>query len=99
MAQQRYDSLGVLGFSDTADVGIVWPTGGAAGDEYLALRLLTHYLSTRLYNVLRNESQLSYSPGAETYQMLLHGVFYLSADTQRGNEDQVIGILRAELGV
>lgn len=97
VAQQRYNSLGVMGFSDTADVGIVWPTGGAAGNEYLALRLLTHYLSTRLYNVLRNESQLSYSPGAETYQLPLHGVFYLSADTQRGNEDQVMGVLRAEL--
>jgi predicted Zn-dependent peptidase len=96
-AQQGYDSRGVLGLSDTADVGIVWPTGGVAGDEYLALRLLTHYLSTRLYNVLRNESQLSYSPDADTYQLPLRGVLYLSADTKRGNEDQVIGILRAEL--
>lgn len=97
VTQRRYNSVGVIGFSDTADVGIVWPTGGAAGDEYLALRLLTHYLSTRLYNVLRNESQLSYSPGAETYQLASQGVLYLSADTQRGNEDQVLGILRAEL--
>jgi predicted Zn-dependent peptidase len=93
----RYPSRGVLGLSDTAEVGIVWLTGGATGDEYLALRLLGHYLSTRLYNVLRNESQLSYSPAAESYQLPDQGAFYLSADTQRGNEQRVIDSLRAEL--
>ncbi len=97
VAGSRYPSRGVLGLGDTAEVGIVWLTGGAAGEEYLALRLLGHFLSTRLYNVLRNESQLSYSPAADSYQLPEQGVFYLSADTQRGNEERVIDLLRAEL--
>lgn len=93
----RYQSFGVLGLSETADVGIVWQTGGYRGPEYLSLRVLNNYLSTRLYQRLRNEEQLSYSPAVDAYPLENSGIFYLSADTLRGNAQLVLQLLRQEL--
>jgi predicted Zn-dependent peptidase len=96
-SQQRYHSFGVLGLSETADVGIVWQTGGYRGAEYLSLRVLKNYLNTRLYQRLRNEEQLSYSPAVDAYPLENTGIFYLSADTLRGNAQRVLQLLRQEL--
>jgi len=96
-SRQRYHSFGVLGLSETADVGIVWQTGGYRGAEYLSLRVLKNYLNTRLYQRLRNQQQLSYSPLVDAYPLEDTGIFYLSADTLRGNAELVLQLLREEL--
>jgi predicted Zn-dependent peptidase len=95
--RSRYDSVGVAGFSNTSEVGIMWPGGGFRGDEYLPLKVFGHHLSTRLYNLLRNENQLSYSPGADIYAEEHQGVFLMMADTQRGDEEQVLGLLQQQV--
>lgn len=92
----RYESLGEIRFSNTAEVGVAWQTGGYTGNERFSLEVLAHFLETQLYNVLRNEHQLSYAPVVENPSWEQRGLFALVADTHRGNEDRVIALLRGE---
>jgi len=85
------------GVSAEPGIGIVGVTGGYLEEDYYARVLLRHYLDNRLYQRLRVESGLTYTPSVETYDTAHHGLFGIYAELPEDSAGQAREIIREEI--
>lgn len=85
------------GVSTEPGIGIVGVTGGYLAEDYYARVLLRHYLDNRLYQRLRVESGLTYTPSVETYDTPRHGLFGIYAELPEDAAGRARAIIREEI--
>lgn len=80
-----------------ADVGIAVRTDGLLSPDYYTLAVIKNYLDTRLYEKLRIERGLAYSPRADRTEFARYGEFDVSADVNLKDMETALSLLRGEL--
>jgi len=89
--------LQLSGFASDASVGFLFRTGGYGTRENYALRVLEPYLDQRLYQVLRVERGLTYTPTVGYGGSPDVGWFEVSAEVDGANADLTHRLIAAEL--
>lgn len=87
----------VAGFDDPASVGFVFRVAGYSSPDYAGLWVLQRYLSQRLYQVLRTERGLTYSPSVSYEPQTDVGLFWISAEVEPDEADETQALIGAEL--
>lgn len=80
-----------------AIVVLAFRTGGKLSQDIHPLFVIGNYLDTRLYNVLRIQEGLSYSPGTQQGNWEQYGVFLLGTDIDIDKIDTAIQYLKEEV--
>ena len=80
-----------------AEVGMVFRTVGMTSADYYTFYVLQSYLDTRLYESLRIEEGLAYSPESEIGALRDYGVLVVYADVELKAQDQVLGLMQEEI--
>jgi predicted Zn-dependent peptidase len=80
-------AISLVGLGDQASVGIVFRTGGYLSEHHSGLWVLGTYLSKRLYQVLRVERGLTYTPSVSYSPSTDVGLFWISAEVDSANTD------------
>ncbi len=78
-------------------IGVAFRTNGLMSPDYHALYVLESYLNTRLYESIRVEKGLSYSPAVDLSNYEYYGCLSLMADVDINNMDAVLDIIRKEI--
>ena len=79
-----------------AEVGMVYRAVGMTSADYYPFYVLAAYLDTRLYETIRIQGGLSYSPVSELGSLRDYGVFIAYADVELDMQDRALDLLRAE---
>jgi predicted Zn-dependent peptidase len=61
------------------------------------MRVLEEYLSTHIYNAIRIDEGLAYSPRSQQYSLANYGVFLIYADVDLDNMDAVLDLMHDEI--
>ncbi len=80
-----------------ATVGLVYRTNGDISPDLHPLEVIENYLDTRLYNSLRVEKGLSYSPDSDQLNWDRYGLFSLGADVDLDKLDITVKYLKKEV--
>ena len=80
-----------------AIVSMVFRAVGMTSADYYAFFVLQSYLNTRLYESIRVENGLGYSPTSELFPMRDYGVFIVSSDVELEAQDEALGLMRKEI--
>jgi predicted Zn-dependent peptidase len=80
-----------------AEVGMAFRAVGMTSADYYALHVLQSYLDSRLYEIVRIESGLAYSPASELGALRDYGVLLVYADVELEAQDRVLGLMRQEI--
>ena len=106
-ASKTRDQVGALparlvsSFSPFVDsevsVGLLSLVEGYTSDDYAALRLLAAYLKARLFETIRIDRGLSYSPESSYHFFRRVGLLSVDADAEPEEAEVVLGLLREEL--
>lgn len=86
------------GVSDQPGVGIVAKTGGYLGPDFYARVLMQHYLNNRLYQRLRVQTGLTYTPSVGQYSTPDSGLFGISAELPEASQPAALKIIHQEIG-
>lgn len=86
------------GYEEAAAVGIAFATDGHLGDDYQARELVSHYLRNRLFQRLRVDSGLTYTPLVTEYAAPGFGLFVIRAELTSDAWDEARAIIDEELG-
>jgi predicted Zn-dependent peptidase len=78
-------------------VGLAFRTNGYLSSDIHPLTVIEYYLDTQLYNSLRIENGLSYSPASEQWDLDTYGILYLYADVNIDDIDIALDELRIEV--
>jgi predicted Zn-dependent peptidase len=94
-----FESSGILSplVESEASVGLVYRTNGDISPDIHPLEVIENYLDTQLYNSLRVEKGLSYSPDSGQINWDRYGVFSLGADVDLDKLDIVVKYLKNEV--
>jgi zinc protease len=76
---------------------LVYRTDGYGSPDYYVLEVLEAYFYKKLYEVIRVQEGLSYSPDVEMIGGLNEGLFAISADADLDDMDKVSGIMHKEV--
>ena len=77
----------------SAAVGVAYRTEGSDSPDFFACGLLETYLSTELYEKIRLEKGLSYSPETSLTTEPDYGVFYISVDADLNKIEEVRSLI------
>jgi predicted Zn-dependent peptidase len=80
-----------------AFVGLVYRTNGDISPDIHPLEVIENYLDTQLYNSLRVEKGLSYSPDSDQINWDRYGLFSLGADVDLDKLDVTVKYLKNEV--
>jgi predicted Zn-dependent peptidase len=80
-----------------ASVGMAFRTDGSLSADIHSLAVIETFLNTRLYNTLRVEEGLSYSPQSNQLNWNQFGIFLLSADVDIDKMDTALDLMRLEV--
>jgi len=80
-----------------AGIGMVFRSIGETSDDYYIFYVLKRYLNTRLYESLRVENGLAYSPESILAARRDYGAFMVYAEVETGTQDEVLGLMRKEI--
>jgi len=80
-----------------AEVGMAFRAVGMTSADYYALYVLQSYLDSRLYETVRIEGGLAYSPASELGALRDYGVFLVYADVELEAQDRVLALMRQEV--
>ena len=80
-----------------AEVGMAFRTVGVTSDDYHPLFVLRSYLDSRLYETVRIEDGLAYSPVSEGGALREYGVMLVYADVELDAQDRVLDIMQREI--
>ena len=80
-----------------AEVGMVFRAVGKTSVDFYPFSVLKSYLDTRLYESIRVENGLAYSPASLLVTRRDYGVFSIYADVELETQDQVLGLMRKEI--
>lgn len=80
-----------------AEVGMVFRAVGVTSADFYTFSVLKSYLDTRLYESIRVENGLAYSPASLLAARRDYGVFIVYADVELEAQDQVLGLMRKEI--
>ena len=80
-----------------AEVGMVFRAVGVTSADFYTFSVLKSYLGTRLYESIRVENGLAYSPASLLAARRDYGVFTVYADVELEAQDQVLGLIRKEI--
>jgi len=86
------------GVSEQPGVGVIAKTGGFLDPDYYTLVLMQHYLSNRLYQRLRVETGLTYTPSVDQYSTPDSGLFAISAELPEASQPAALKIIHQEVG-
>ena len=78
-------------------VGLLSLVEGYTSDDYAALRLLAAYLKARLFETIRIDRGLSYSPESSYLSFRRMGLLSVDADAEPEDAEVVLSLLRDEL--
>jgi predicted Zn-dependent peptidase len=81
-----------------AEVGIAFRAVGMTSADYYAFHVLQSYLDSRLYETVRIEGGLAYSPASELGALRDYGVLLVYADVELEAQDRVLDLMRQEIG-
>ena len=90
-------AIALTGFGGQASVGFVFRTGGYLSEDHAALWVLESYLRQRLYQVLRVERGLTYTPSISYSPSTEVGLFSISAEVEGENAIETLGLIDAEI--
>jgi predicted Zn-dependent peptidase len=95
IAPQRGDfaSRNYTGFASEPRVALLAFTDGLTGEDYFAHTLLEHLLDTRLFERLRLEAALAYTPAADLYSESDWGLFMIQADAEKDEQEEALDII------
>ena len=82
--------------SNQAQVTLLFPVEGHSSPDR-ALKIIRNYLSTRLYNALRIEKGLTYTPRVSVSREQNYGLFYLIVNTKEDDLEKVQTIISNEI--
>jgi predicted Zn-dependent peptidase len=80
-----------------AEVGMVFRAVGVTSADFYTFSVLKSYLDTCLYESIRVENGLAYSPASLLAARRDYGVFTVYADVELEAQDQVLGLIRKEI--
>ena len=80
-----------------AGIGMAFRSIGETSDDYYIFYVLKSYLDARLYESIRVENGLAYSPGSSLAARRDYGAFMVSAEVEMGTQDEVLGLMRKEI--
>ena len=80
-----------------AEVGMVFRAVGVTSADFYTFYVLESYLDKRLYESIRVENGLAYSPASLLAARRDYGVFAVYADVDLEKQDQVLGLIRKEI--
>jgi predicted Zn-dependent peptidase len=80
-----------------AEVGMVFRAVGKTSADFYTFYVLESYLDKRLYESIRVENGLAYSPASLFAARRDYGVFTVYADVDLEKQDQVLGLMRKEI--
>jgi predicted Zn-dependent peptidase len=80
-----------------AEVGMAFRTVGMTSADYYTMFVLQSYLDSRLYETVRIEDGLSYSPASEGGALRDYGVMLVYADVELEAQDRVLNIMKKEI--
>lgn len=88
-----FSSRNYAGFASEPRVTLLAFTDGLTGEDYFAHTLIEHLLDTRLYERLRLEAALTYTPAVDLYSESDWGLFAIQADAEKGEQEEAIHII------
>jgi predicted Zn-dependent peptidase len=80
-----------------AEVGMAFRAVGMTSADYHAFLVLQSYLGSRLYETVRIDGGLAYSPASELGALRKYGVFLVYADVELEAQDRVLGLMQQEI--
>ena len=80
-----------------ATVGLCYPAAGNRSPDHFGLKILAAYLNDALYNTIRVEQGLSYSPGAAYFGETEIGIFCAVADVDLDDVEKALEIIKQEI--
>jgi len=80
-----------------AGIGLIFRAIGVTSDDYYIFYVLESYLNARLYERIRVENGLAYSPGSSLAARRDYGAFMVYAKVELGAQDEVLGLMREEI--
>ena len=80
-----------------AEVRLVFRAIGITSADYYPFYVLAEYLDTRLYEMIRIEGGLAYSPVSELGSLRDYGVLLAYADVELDMQDRALELLQAEI--
>ena len=83
--------------SGEATVGLAFRSIGHTSPDFYIMQVLEEYLSTHIYNAIRIDEGLAYSPGSQQYSLENYGVFLINADVDLDNMDAVLDLMHDEI--
>lgn len=81
------------GFANEPAVSLLAVTDGLAGENYFAYALIEHLLELRLYERLRLEAALTYTPAADLYNETDWGLFAIQVDASHDEQDEALRVI------
>jgi predicted Zn-dependent peptidase len=80
-----------------AEVGMAFRAVGVSSADFYTFYVLSSYLDSRLYEIVRIEDGLAYSPGSEMAALRDYGVYLIYADVELDSQDRVLDLLKKEI--
>lgn len=81
------------GFASEPGVWLLAFTDGSTGKGYYAYALMEHLFDSQLFERLRLDTALTYTPNAERYSESDWGLFTIQADAEKDKQEQVLHII------
>ncbi len=81
-----------------AVVGMAFRAVGLSSADYYIFYVLQTYLNSRLHEIVRIESGLSYSAMSQIFPLRDYGIFLIYADVELDAQSQVLELMRGEIG-
>lgn len=94
-APDRFHQSEYTGYSDEPLVALLALTDGYLSDDYYAHALLEHLLDSWLYERLRLDTALTYTPNASVYSQAGWGIFAIEAETATDDQQEALDQIEA----
>lgn len=91
----RFHQREYTGYSDEPLVAVLALTDGFISDDYYAHALLEHLLDNWLYERLRLDTALTYTPNAGLYSEADWGIFSIEAETETDDQREALRQIEA----
>ncbi|MDZ7841683.1 MAG: insulinase family protein [Gammaproteobacteria bacterium] len=91
----RFHEREYTGYADEPLVAVLALTDGFIGDDYYAHALLEHLLDNWLYERLRLDTALTYTPDAGLYVEADWGIFSIEAETETNDQREALDQIEA----
>ncbi len=88
-----FTSRNYAGFASEPRVALLAFTDGMTGEDYIVHNLIEHLLDTRLYERLRLDAALTYTPDADLYSEANWGLFMIQADAEKDEQEEALDII------